>query len=92
MLLDQRLFNQAQHTASFGADDDYNVYDKALFKGGTSHHLYQVRSSTAEQAYGTDEDLAALKAGATAKFKPSKGFSGTEGAATGGGNSREREL
>jgi hypothetical protein len=34
VMYDQRLFNQDQGMSSgFGADDVYNVYDKALFAG-----------------------------------------------------------
>jgi SNW domain-containing protein 1 len=41
-MFDQRLFNQDQGLSSaLGGEDEYNVYDKALFKGNTQNYIYR---------------------------------------------------
>lgn len=41
-MFDQRLFNQTSGLDSgFGADDDYNLYDKPLFADRTAASIYK---------------------------------------------------
>lgn len=83
-LYDQRLFNQSSGLSSGlgGADDSYNIYDKALFRGGAAAEaIYRpTRSGVDEWA---DEEKVAANVEARARFKPGdKGFEGAkEGAA-----------
>lgn len=35
-MLDARLFNREQYSASFGSEDSYNLYDKPLFSGSSA--------------------------------------------------------
>jgi SNW domain-containing protein 1 len=83
-LYDQRLFNQAAGVASGlgGADDAYNIYDKALFRGGAASDAIYRPTRTKEDEWG-DEDAVADKVGKAARFKP--GDRGFEGAGGGGG-------
>jgi len=86
-LYDQRLFNQASGLASGlgGADDAYNIYDKALFRsGGAADAIYRP-TRTQEDEWG-DEEKAVEQIQARSRFKPGdKGFEGTGG---GGGDAR----
>eukprot|EP00051_Salpingoeca_urceolata_P027371 m.481198 g.481198 ORF g.481198 m.481198 type:complete len:550 (+) comp22081_c0_seq1:116-1765(+) len=75
---DERLYNQAQGTsAGFGAEDDYNVYDKA-FRNDASNAIY--RPSRGKDADFGEDDYERIKS--TDKFRADKGFSGTEGTAS----------
>lgn len=80
--IDSRLYNQnAGLDSGFGADDEYNTYTKPMFdrEGVTSSSIY--RPTRGEAAMDADEQYAKLKAGATSRFQPDKGFSGAEGGA-----------
>eukprot|EP01104_Vermistella_antarctica_P021349 TRINITY_DN959_c0_g1_i1.p1 TRINITY_DN959_c0_g1~~TRINITY_DN959_c0_g1_i1.p1 ORF type:complete len:691 (-),score=232.56 TRINITY_DN959_c0_g1_i1:58-2130(-) len=74
---DTRLFNQKGGVGEgFGADDGYNVYDKALFHGGTSGMLHKAKKAdddndNPEGAMERLEDSARFK-------KPDRGFQGAE--------------
>mmetsp|Transcript_84077 Transcript_84077/g.126041 ORF Transcript_84077/g.126041 Transcript_84077/m.126041 type:complete len:596 (+) Transcript_84077:34-1821(+) len=75
-MFDQRLFNQSQGISQgFGAEDNYNVFDKPLFNGGTSSKLFRPKKG-AEDIYGSDADLEALKN--SKRFQADKGFRGAE--------------
>lgn len=67
-MYDQRLFNQDTGLESgMGADDAYNLYDKALFADRSE--IFRGKGKSRE---GEDADID------TSKFKPTKGFSGAE--------------
>lgn len=91
-LYDQRLFNQSEGLASgfgVGADDSYNIYDKALFRGGAAAEAIYRPTRTAEDDWG-DEDKAVEKIQSSSRFKPGdRGFSGTGGE---GGGSRSAPV
>lgn len=76
-MYDQRLFNQEEGMgAGFAAEDAYNLYDKPLFADRSAvTGLY--RSSAVEQQLSEDEELERVHK--TSRFKPTKGFAGTEG-------------
>jgi SNW domain-containing protein 1 len=82
---DQRLFNQSEGLSSgFGDDAAYGVYDKALFKTQTSNYIYRKKDGE----INTEADLERMIAKNTAKFRPDKGFAGTEeGVTEAGGRS-----
>ncbi|KAG8461899.1 hypothetical protein KFE25_013918 [Diacronema lutheri] len=86
-LYDQRLFNQSQGMASgLGGDEDaYNIYDKALFAQTSAGALYRPKRSDAD-GWGGDEDAVAAQVERGARFRPDRGFAGTEGG--GGGSAR----
>jgi len=64
-MYDQRLFNQDTGTqAGIGAEDAYNLYDKPLFTDRSD--VYRAKGN------GPGEDVD------TSRFKPSKGFAGTD--------------
>ena len=89
VLYDQRLFNQsASGMASgfAGGDDQYNIYDKALFKGGAAaDSLY--RPTQRKEDDWDDEDKAEANILKAARFKTAdKGF---DGAGQGGGGRRD---
>jgi len=72
---DQRLFNQTGGLDSgFGDDEDDNVYTKPLFQSNFQQ-IYRPKTNENEN-FGSEKDLEKLKD--TSKFKPDKGFSGTE--------------
>lgn len=74
-MFDQRLFNQNDGTAAgFGADDDYNVFDKPLFKGSSANTLYRPKAS--EQF--DESEMAKLVEKSAKKFAPDRGFDGAE--------------
>ena len=76
-MFDQRLFNQTQGMSQgFGAEDSYNVYDKPLFHGSAATQLFRPKKSEIDP-YAGEDDLDKLKQG-TSKFRPDKGFAGTE--------------
>ena len=97
VLFDQRLFNQTSGLSSGlgGADDAYNVYDKALFRGGAAADAIYRPTRTQEDGWG-DEDEVAAKVAQNARFKPGdRGFEGAReggGAADGGGGGRGRPV
>lgn len=81
---DSRLFNQSSGMDSgFGADDDYSTYSKPLFDRSEGTGIYRPKRDDAD-IYG-DVDSQMAKLSDTSKFKPDKGFAGTQGAPTGGG-------
>ena len=86
---DQRLFNQSQGIGSgFGAEDDYNVFNKPLF-AAKSDAIYRPRAGQDADKYGSAEDqISDLKAGGTSKFRPDKDFAGVDRSG-GGGPSRD---
>ncbi|BGP49812.1 mRNA splicing protein [Rhodotorula kratochvilovae] len=66
-MLDARLFNREQYSASFGSSDSYNLYDKPLFSGSSAAAAiykprgrdvddegYEVGSEEAEKAMRND--------------------------------------
>ena len=67
-MYDQRLFNQdTGMQAGMGAEDAYNLYDKPLFTDRSD--VYRGKGNVRE---GEEADVD------TAKFKPSKGFTGAD--------------
>jgi len=71
-MYDQRLFNQDTGVASgLGADDSYNVYDKALFADKGSG-LYKPNKQVDDDDFPVDADKDGRK------FKPDQGFSGVD--------------
>lgn len=75
-MFDQRLFNQSEGiSAGFGDDDSYNIYSKPLFHGSSANQIYRPKKND-EETYGGEADYQKLLE--TSKFKPDKGFSGTE--------------
>jgi len=84
---DSRLFNQSRGLNSGYEDDDgYNVYSEPWRKESTvSSNIYRPSKNLDNEAYGTAEDLEALRK--TDRFVPDKGFSGADRAA-GAGPSR----
>jgi len=77
-MYDQRLFNQTQGMDSgFGAEDDYNVYSKALFTASAAdpNILYRPKKGDGDN-YGSEADLQKLQD--TTKFRPDKDFSGID--------------
>jgi SNW domain-containing protein 1 len=85
-LYDQRLFNQSAGMASgLGGDDDgYNIYDKALFAQTSAAAIYRPKKAD-EDGWGGDEDAVAAKVAAVNRFRPDKGFAGTDGGGGSGG-------
>lgn len=78
-LYDQRLFNQSSglNSGLGGADDAYNIYDKALFRGGAAADAIYRPTRTKEDEWA-DEDKAIEQIHARSRFKPGdKGFEGT---------------
>ncbi|KAL1495285.1 hypothetical protein AB1Y20_017145 [Prymnesium parvum] len=66
-LYDQRLFNQAGGLSSgLAADDTYNIYDKALFRGAASDAIY--RPTRASHDEWGDEDAAVAEVSRRARF------------------------
>jgi SNW domain-containing protein 1 len=80
--VDARLYNQTGGLDSgFGPEDDYNAYSKPLFErqhAATSASIYRPTRGETDYA-NADEQYDTLKAGATSKFAPQKGFAGAEG-------------
>lgn len=81
-LFDSRLFNQSSGMDSgFAADDEYTTYSKPLFDRGEASSIYRPKRDDAD-VYG-DADAQLAKLTDTSRFKPDKGFKGTQGAAGG---------
>jgi SNW domain-containing protein 1 len=56
-MLDSRLFNQEQLSGSFGDDDSYALYDKALFSGSSAAAaIYKPRGANIDDE-GNDVNL-----------------------------------
>jgi len=73
---DSRLFNQAEGMDSgFGAEDDYNLYDKPLLRGSNANTLYRPRVGDSD-VYGNASEMDKLLD--TKKFKPSRDFDGID--------------
>jgi len=101
-LFDQRLFNQQEGLSQgFGAEDDYNQYDKPLFKGSSATFIYRPKPNAGELL--GDEDKADEKTASGGKVNrileksaggerapraPDRGFRGTE---TAGPNASQRQ-
>ena len=93
-LFDQRLFNQSSGLASGlgGSDDAYNVYDKALFRGGAAADAIYRPTRTQEDGWG-DEDAAVEKVKQASRFKAGdRGFDGADGGGGGDGGGRGRPV
>ena len=80
--VDSRLYNQSGgFDSGFGAEDDYNTYSKPLFErqhAAASASIYRPTRGESDYA-NADEQYDKLKAGASSKFAPNKGFAGAEG-------------
>merc|ERR1712137_909074 len=75
-MFDQRLFNQSQGVSQgFGSEDTYSAFDKPLFQGTSAHQMFRPKKD-AEELYGSEADLEALKN--TKRFQPDRGFKGAE--------------
>ena len=80
-LFDARLFNQSSGLSSgFGSDDSYSLYSQPLLQGGNrSNTIYRAQRGDGNDMTGglsAEEQLAKLQD--TSRFKPSKGFAGTD--------------
>jgi SNW domain-containing protein 1 len=56
-MLDARLFNREQYSASFGDEDSYNLYDKPLFSGSSAAAaIYKPRGRNVDdEGYEVDQ-------------------------------------
>eukprot|EP00808_Paulinella_micropora_P026891 g520.t1 len=80
-MFDQRLFNQTEGMDSgFGADDGYNAYDKPLFSGGAGSKIY--KPTKLDNVGMGEADVKELIEKSTKRFKPDRGFEGTEDTAS----------
>jgi SNW domain-containing protein 1 len=78
---DSRLFNRdGGLAAGFGGDDTYNFYDKELFADRSAMGLYRANARDAE-VYG--EGVGPGKEPSTKRFRPDRGFEGSDAAGTG---------
>lgn len=77
-MFDQRLFNQSQGMqGGYGADDEYNIYDKPLFNQGSTAALFKApRAGEDGEAYMTDKEMEKIRD--TSRFRPDKDFSGVD--------------
>mmetsp|Transcript_27752 Transcript_27752/g.34704 ORF Transcript_27752/g.34704 Transcript_27752/m.34704 type:complete len:546 (+) Transcript_27752:38-1675(+) len=76
-MFDSRLFNQsAGMDSGFGADDEYNAYSKPLFDRQEAASVYRPKKSDAEMYGDANEQYDKLVN--TDRFRPDKGFKGTE--------------
>lgn len=81
---DSRLFSQSEGMDSgFGAEDDYNLYDKPLLRGSNANTLYRPKVGDSD-VYGNAKEVDKLLD--TKKFKPSRDFDGVD--RSGGSHSR----
>ena len=94
-LYDQRLFNQSEGLSSGlgGGDDQYNIYDKALFRSGAAaESIYRPTRNATQDEWG-DEESAAAAVASKARFKPGdRGFEGASEQAEGGSRGRPVEF
>ncbi|EIE21068.1 hypothetical protein COCSUDRAFT_54108 [Coccomyxa subellipsoidea C-169] len=75
-MYDQRLFNQEGGMDSgLAADDQYNLYDKALFADRGSNLYRPNKGADTELHGGEGADEADIR---TERFKPTKGFQGVD--------------
>ena len=79
-LYDARLFNQSQGMdAGFGAEEDYNIYSKALADRTQASSIYRPKSSKDSELYGDAEaQMQELKKSATERFRPDTDFAGID--------------
>eukprot|EP00002_Diphylleia_rotans_P039411 TRINITY_DN912_c0_g1_i1.p1 TRINITY_DN912_c0_g1~~TRINITY_DN912_c0_g1_i1.p1 ORF type:complete len:569 (+),score=147.50 TRINITY_DN912_c0_g1_i1:93-1799(+) len=91
-MYDQRLFNQsAGMDSGFGAEDNYNIYDKPLFSGSSANTLYRPKKAEFDDdEEETDKGSSLLSD--TGKFKPDRGFSGADAGGSKGGRSKPIEF
>ena len=80
---DSRLFNRDHGiSAGFGADENYQFYDKDLFTDRSAMGMYRAHDARDSEVYGA---AAAATGGKdpveTRRFQPDKGFAGTEATA-----------
>jgi len=81
MMYDQRLFNQESGmSAGFGADDNYDIYDKPLMKGSSANMLasHRAKGNDDEMHGGEGAEEEYNKLLKTDRFRPDKGFEGTQ--------------
>ena len=79
--VDSRLYNtSAGMDSGFGRDDEYTAYTKPLLDRSQAASIYR---PTRRGEVDADEQYDALKAGASTKFQPHKGFDGAEGGGAG---------
>lgn len=75
-LFDSRLFNKnSGMSTGFGADDGYDLYDKALFDRVDRTSIYRPSKDVDSEMYG-DDDVKELLSKSAGKFKPDTGFLG----------------
>jgi SNW domain-containing protein 1 len=78
-MFDQRLFNQSEGLSTgFGADDEYNIYEKPLFTAGSQSALFKAPAANAADAEGYVSQAEMDKLMDTSRFKPDREFSGTD--------------
>ena len=78
-MFDQRLFNQSEGLSTgFGADDEYNIYDKPLFTAGSQSALFKAPAANAADAEGYVSQAEMDKLMDTSRFKPDREFWGTD--------------
>jgi len=82
-LFDQRLFNQsgAGMTSGFsGSDDQYNIYDKALFRGGGAASTLYRPTQRKEDDWGDEDKAEANILSSARQFRSNdRGFDGASG-------------
>lgn len=79
--VDSRLYNTSEGMDSgFGREDDYTAYSNPLFDRPQGSSIYRPTRGEVD----ADEQYEQLKAGATSKFRPHKGFDGAEGGMSAG--------
>ena len=92
---DSRLFNQGGGVeAGFGAEDEYNVYNKALFDKGAGSNIYRPRGDLGvgglDEDGGSEADAQYKKIASSDKFKPDRGFAGADYQS--GGQARDKPV
>jgi SNW domain-containing protein 1 len=74
-MFDSRLFNQSHGmSAGFGAEDDYNLYDKPLFSGSSAAAIYRPKRSEEASIGGVSAD----RIEKIVEGKPHRGFKGAD--------------
>lgn len=92
---DSRLFNQGGGVeAGFGGEDEYNVYNKALFDKGAGGDIYRPRGDLGvgglDEDGGQEADAQYKKIASSDKFKPDRGFAGADYQS--GGQARDKPV
>lgn len=92
---DSRLFNQGGGVeAGFGGEDEYNVYNKALFDKGAGSSIYRPRGDVGvgglDEDGGADAEAQYKKIANADKFRPDRGFAGAD--YHGGGQARDKPV